>query len=126
MDLISPGLLESERAFVSRFAEDSKCRVVKPESVDELRRTLRTVLCRTRREQTQIPFTKRCVDSRSIEANDNEREFIDQATEYLRGVSKNQFKTIETLMAENPSMHITESQSKAILVFQARRCSNPF
>ena len=34
-------------------------------------------------------------------------------------MSKNHFKTIETLMAENPTRKISESQSNAILVFQA-------
>ena len=119
VDLIQPGLLDSERSFISRFAEDAKSRVVKPEEVYHLRQTLRDVMCRTRREQTGIPFTKRCVDSRTLEANESEREFIDQATEYLRDVSKNHFKTIETLMAENPTRKISESQSNAILVFQA-------
>ncbi|MCW4019409.1 MAG: DEAD/DEAH box helicase [Candidatus Bathyarchaeota archaeon] len=119
VDLIQPGLLDSERSFVSRFAKDTKSRVVRPEEVHALRQTIRAVMCRTRREQTGIPFTKRCVDSRTLEANKLEREFIDQATEYLRGISQNQFKTIETLMAENPTRRISESQSRAILVFQA-------
>ena len=119
VDLIQPGLLDSERAFISRFAEDTKSRVVKSEEVDYLKQTLRDVMCRTRREQTGIPFTKRCVDSRTLEANEGEREFIDQATEYLRDMSNNHFKTIETLIAENPSRKISESQSNAILVFQA-------
>ncbi len=119
VDLIQPGLLESERAFISRFAEDAKSRVVKQEEAYQLRQTLREVMCRTRREQTGIPFTKRCVESRTLEANDYEREFIDQATEYLRDMSNNHFKTIETLIAENPSRKISQSQSNAILVFQA-------
>ncbi len=119
VDLIHPGILDSERAFISRFAEDSKSRVVKSEEVDYLKQTLRDVMCRTRREQTGIPFTKRCVDSRTLEANEGEREFIDQATEYLRDMSNNHFKTIETLIAENPSRKISQSQSNAILVFQA-------
>jgi SNF2 family DNA or RNA helicase len=119
IDLIQPGLLDSERAFISRFAEDAKSRVVRSEEVDYLRQSLRDVMCRTRREQSGIPFTKRCVESRTLEANKSEREFIDQATEYLRDMSKNHFKTIEALMAENPTRRISESQSKAILVFQA-------
>ena len=76
-------------------------------------------MCRTRREQTGIPFTKRSVESRTLEANESEREFIDQATEYLRDMGQNHFKTIETLIAENPNRTISESQSNAILVFQA-------
>jgi SNF2 family DNA or RNA helicase len=119
VDLIQPGLLDSERAFTSRFAEDTKSRVVRSEEVDYLKQYLRDVMCRTRREQTGIPFTKRCVDSRTLEANEGEREFIDQATEYLRNMSNNHFKTIETLIAENPNRKISESQSNAILVFQA-------
>ncbi len=119
VDLIAPGVFGSERSFVFRFAKDAKSRVVKPEEADLLRQTLRGVMCRTRREQTGIPFTKRCVDSRSLDADQTERAFIDQATEYLRDINQNNFKTIETLMMENPTRHISESQSKAILVFQA-------
>ncbi len=119
VDLIHPGLLESERSFVSRFAEDAKSRVVRPTEVYELKQVLQDVMCRTLREQTGIPFTKRCVDSRTLEANDGERQFIDQATEYLRDISQNRFKTIEALIAENPNRSISESQSNAILVFQA-------
>jgi SNF2 family DNA or RNA helicase len=119
VDLIQPGLLDSERAFISRFAEDAKSRVVKSVEVDYLKQILRDVMCRTRREQTGIPFTKRCVDSRTLKANESEREFIDQATEYLKDMSNNHFKTIETLIAENPNRKISQSQSNAILVFQA-------
>ena len=119
VDLIQPGVFDSERLFVSRFAEDAKSRVVKPEGAYQLRQILRNVMCRTRREQTGLSFTKRYVDSRSLEADEREREFLDKATEYLRDVYQNNFKTIETLMKENPTRKISNSQSKAILVFQA-------
>ena len=119
LDLIQPGIFDSERLFVSRFSEDTKSRVVKPECAYQLRQILREVMCRTRREQTGIPFTKRHVDSRTLEADENERAFIDKATEYLQDIYKNNFKTIETLMLENPTRKISESQSKAILIFQA-------
>lgn len=126
VDLIQPGLLDSERAFISRFAEDTKSRVVKLEETNRLRQTIGDVMCRTRREQTDIPFTKRCVESRTLEAKEDEREFIDQATEYLRDMSNNHFKTIETLMEENPTRKISASQSKAILVFQAITLQHSF
>ncbi|MGE5533423.1 MAG: DEAD/DEAH box helicase [Bacillota bacterium] len=119
VDLIQPGLLESERAFVSRYAKDARSRQVREKEVHSLRQILRNVICRTRREQTGIPFTKRFVESRTLEANKAERDFIDRATEYLRDVSKNSFRTIEALIAENPNRKFTESQSNAILVFQA-------
>jgi SNF2 family DNA or RNA helicase len=119
VDLIQPGVLDSERAFVSRFAEDARSRVVRQEEACVLRGVLRDVMCRTRREQTGIPFTRRVVESRTLEANVYEREFIDKATEYLYAVSQNKFKTIETLIAENPNRKFSVSQSRAILVFQA-------
>jgi SNF2 family DNA or RNA helicase len=119
VDLIQPGIFDSERIFASRFAEDTRSRVVKPEGAYQLRQTLREVMCRTRREQTGVPFTRRYVDSRSLEAHESEREFIDKATRYLRDIYKNSFRTIETLMAENPNRKFSVSQSNAILVFQA-------
>jgi SNF2 family DNA or RNA helicase len=119
VDLIQPGMLDSERVFVARFAEDAKSRVVRSEEAAHLRQILREVMCRTRREQTGIPFTKRIVESRTLEANPEEAAFIEEATKYLRDVSENHYKTIETLMSENPLRRLSESQSKAILVFQA-------
>ncbi len=119
VDLIQPGLLDSERAFISRYAEDSRSRVVKETEANQLRHILREIMCRTRREQTGIPFTKRFVESRTLDPTNEEREFIDKATEYLQMVSQNHFRTIEALIAENPNRKFTESQSNAILVFQA-------
>jgi SNF2 family DNA or RNA helicase len=119
VDLIQPGLLDSERAFISRFAEDAKSRVVKEAVAGQLRQTLREIMCRTRRDQTGIPFTKRYVESRTLEPTEAERLFTDKATEYLQQISENHFKTIEALIAENPNRKFTQSQSNAILVFQA-------
>jgi SNF2 family DNA or RNA helicase len=119
VDLIQPGMLDSERAFISRYAEDWRSRVLREGEAYLLRQNLQDVMCRTRREQTGIPFTKRIVESRTLEPNEAERKFIDTATEYLRDMSKNSFRTIEALIAENPNRKFTESQSNAILVFQA-------
>ncbi len=119
VDLIQPGMLDSERAFISRYAEDARSRVLREGEAYLLRQNLQDVMCRTRREQTGIPFTKRIVESRTLEPNEAEREFIDTATEYLREMSKNSFRTIEALIAENPNRTFSESQSNAILVFQA-------
>jgi SNF2 family DNA or RNA helicase len=126
VDLIQPGLFESERLFVYKFANDAKSRVVKADRVYELRQTIKDVMCRTTREQTGIPFTKRCIESRNLEPLESERMFNDRATEYLRNIYKNNFKTIETLMAENPSRKLSESQSNAILVFQAMALQQSF
>jgi len=119
VDLIHPGLLETERSFISRYVADTKCRVARRSMVEELRQTIYNMMCRTRRVETDIPFTKRFVESRRIEANEAEREFIEKATKYLKDIGNNRFKTIEQLEQENPIRKITELQSKAILVLQA-------
>jgi len=119
IDLIHPGLMETERSFISRYVADNKGRIVRPSAVDELRHTVYNMMCRTRRAETDIPFTKRHVESRRIDANETEREFIEQVTEYLKGIGNNRFKTIEQLEKENPARRITELQSKAILILQA-------
>ena len=119
VDLIHPGLLETERSFISRYVADTKCRVVRRSMVEDLRETIYNMMCRTRRVETDMPFTKRFVESRRIEANEAEREFIEKATQYLKDIGNNRFKTIEQLEKENPIRKMTELQSKAILVFQA-------
>ena len=119
IDLLYPGRLGTERAFVSKYAEDTKCRVVRSGMVNELRSNIGEVMCRTRRIESGIPFTKRYVDSRRIEANNREFEFIEKATQYLKDVGNDRFKTIEQLKQQNPIRKLTEQQSRAILIFQA-------
>lgn len=119
-DLIYPGLLETENSFISKYAADSKCRIVRSDTVGELRNKLSQIMCRTRRIETDIPFTKRFVETRRIEANADEMEFIDKSTEYLKDLFNNKFKTIEDLKLQNPTTkQFSEAQSRAILIFQA-------
>lgn len=119
-DLVYPGILETESSFISRYAEDSKCRVVKSNTVDELRNKVSQIMCRTRKIETDIPFTKRFVESRRIKASDDELAFIDRATEYLKDLCNNKFKTVADLKAQNPTIkQRSEAQSQAILIFQA-------
>jgi SNF2 family DNA or RNA helicase len=119
VDLIHSGVLETERTFISRYAADSKCRVVRSSMADELRTAIYGMMCRTRRSETDIPFTERHVESRRIEANEKESEFIENATEYLKDIGNNRYKTIQQLEEENPTRRITEQQSRAILILQA-------
>jgi len=119
IDLVYPGRLGMERSFISRYAADTKCRTIRSDMVNELRNTVHEVMCRTRRIETNIPFTKRCVESRRIAANYREDDFIEKAIQYLKDVGNNRFKTIEQLKAQNPTRRISESQSSSILIFQA-------
>jgi SNF2 family DNA or RNA helicase len=119
IDLIHPGLMETERSFISRYVADNKGRVVRRGAADELRQTVYSMMCRTRREETDIPFTERHVESRRIDANETEREFIEKVTQYLKDIGNNRFKTVQQLEKENPTRKITELQSNAILILQA-------
>ena len=119
-DIVYPGLLETESSFVSRYAEDSKCRIVRSDTVKDLRNKLAQIMCRTRRIETDIPFTKRFVETRRIEANADEMEFIDKSTDFLKDLCNNKFKTVEELKIQNPTKkEVSEAQSNAILIFQA-------
>lgn len=119
IDLIYPGRVGTISSFKSRFAEDPKCRVVKESRVDELRSIVSEVMCRTRRVDTDIPFTNRVVESRKIRAENNEYEFIEKATQYLKDICDNRFKSIEQLKDENPIGDRKQSESLGVLIFRA-------
>ena len=119
IDLIYPGRLGTPSSFKSRYAANSKCRVVKPDQVEPLRNIVSEVMCRTRRIDTDIPFTKRFVESRRIVAEKIEYEFIEKATQYLKDMYDNGFKSIEQLKYENPTYTANRSESLGILIFNA-------
>jgi len=117
IDLIYPGRVGTESAFKSRYAADTKCRVVRQDRVDQLRNIVSEVMCRTRRVDTDIPFTNRIVESRRIEAENIEYEFIEKATQYLKDICDNKFKSIEQLKYENPASSKDHSESLGVLIF---------
>ena len=119
IDLVYPGRLRTESSFISRYAADSKCRVVNQNQVEHLKNIVSEVMCRTRRIDTNIPFTNRFVESRRIEAENIEYEFIEKATQYLRDICDNRFKPIEQLKEENPVSTAKRTESLGILIFRA-------
>ena len=119
IDLIYPGRLGTESAFKSRYAADSKGRVARKDTVEHLKNIISEVMCRTRRIDTNIPFTNRFVESRRIAAENIEYEFIEKATQYLKDVYDNRFKPIEQLKVENPISGGKYSRSLGILIFNA-------
>jgi len=119
IDLIFPGRLGTESSFKSRYAADPKCRVVKRDRVEQLKNIIYEVMCRTRRIDTDIPFTNRFVDSRRIKAENIEYEFIEKVTQYLKDICGNRFKSIEQLKEENPTSRRSPSKSLGVLIFMA-------
>ena len=121
IDLVYPGLLETESSFKSRYSADTKNRIVRDDTVDELRNKIAQVMCRTRKIETDIPFTQRFVESRRINASPDELEFIERTTEYLKDLCNNKFKTVEELKIQNPTRkrEFSMAQSNGILILQA-------
>ena len=121
VDLVYPGLLETENSFKSRYSADTKNRIVREDTVNELKNKIAEVMCRTRKIETDIPFTQRFVESRRINASPEELEFIERTTDYLKDLCNNRFKTVEELKIQNPlkKREFSMAQSNAILIFQA-------
>lgn len=83
IDLLSPGLLGSEHAFLKTYSVDGKGKSVRNSNVDQLRNYLARVMCRTRREDSGIPLVSRHVHTREIEGTKLEYQLVDKITEYM-------------------------------------------
>lgn len=85
IDLVAPGKLGTLREFEAEYVADPGiARVLRPDRAQRLRGITRDVMCRTRRADTDISFVGRSVDTRSIEAQDDEDALIADITDYLR------------------------------------------
>jgi SNF2 family DNA or RNA helicase len=85
IDLIRPGLLGTQREFEDEYVADPGiARVLKPQAAEKLRSTVRQVMCRTRRTETEIVFSGRTVQTRSIDATPEEDTLIGDITDFLR------------------------------------------
>jgi SNF2 family DNA or RNA helicase len=87
VDLLLPGRLGTLREFEAEYVADpGMARVVRPQRVGDLRAVVRDVMCRTRRSETEINFTGRTVQTRSIPATPEEDALISDVTAYLRSL----------------------------------------
>ncbi len=85
VDLVSPGKLGTLRQFEDEYVADpGTSRIVRPRRLEQLRAVVREVSCRTRRSDTNIPFSGRVVQTRTVEATGEEDAFISDVTDYLR------------------------------------------
>lgn len=82
VSLIRPGLLGTRDEFESRYVVDGDDAQIK--RGDELQRKLDQVMIRNRREETDIDFTNRRVQTNTFEPKNRERELYDSVTEYVR------------------------------------------
>jgi SNF2 family DNA or RNA helicase len=87
VDLVRPGRLGTLREFTDEYVADpGTFRVIRPARVAQLRATVREVMCRTRRAETDIAFTRRSVRTLSIAPSPEEDAFISDVTDYLRAL----------------------------------------
>lgn len=87
VDLVLPGRLGTLREFEAEYVADpGTCRVLKPSRAAELRTLTRDAICRTRRAETEIPFVRRTVETRSIAPTPAEDTMIGDVTDYLRAL----------------------------------------
>ncbi len=85
IDLVRPGMLGTQREFEDEYVSDpGTARILKPQKADQLRSTVRQVMCRTRRDETDIAFSGRVVHTRAVEATPAEDALISDVTDYLR------------------------------------------
>ncbi|WEL28036.1 Superfamily II DNA/RNA helicase, SNF2 family (plasmid) [Haloferax volcanii] len=80
--LIRPGLLGSREEFRRKFVPKNGDAQVKNGS--ELQRRLNRVMIRNRREETDIDFTNRRVQTNTFEPTRDERDVYDAVTDYVR------------------------------------------
>jgi len=82
ISLLRPGLFGSRETFHNYFIDSGQETLV---NRDELQRRLGQVMIRNRREDTDIDFTERTIDTRTFEPSAAEKELYEAVTEYVRG-----------------------------------------
>jgi SNF2 family DNA or RNA helicase len=82
VSLLRPGLFGSRDTFHHYFVNNNQETLV---NRDELQQRLGQVMIRNRREETDIDFTDRIIDTRTFEPSEAEKELYEAVTEYVRG-----------------------------------------
>ncbi len=82
VSLLRPGLFGSRDTFHQYFINSNQETLV---NRDELQRRLGQVMIRNRREETNIDFTDRIIDTRTFEPSEDEKELYNEVTDYVRG-----------------------------------------
>jgi len=82
VSLLRPGLFGTRDVFHQYFVNSSQETLV---NRDELQDRLNKVMIRNRREDTDIDFTDRTIDTRTFEPTRKERELYQAVSDYVRG-----------------------------------------
>ena len=82
VSLLRPGLFGTRDVFHQYFVNSNQETLV---NRNELQNRLNKVMIRNRREETDIDFTDRTVDTRTFEPTEKERELYESVSEYVKG-----------------------------------------
>lgn len=82
VSLLRPGLFGTRDAFHHYFVNSDQETLV---NRNELQERLNKVMIRNRREETDIDFTDRTIDTRTFEPSKQERELYEAVSDYVRG-----------------------------------------
>lgn len=126
IDLLYPGLLGTKNSFLRTYAKDFRTgRVLREDTASQLRSHLARVMCRTRREESGIPFVKRHVLTKQIRGNKNEYKLIDEVTAHMAKIygasveGKRKFLllreviTLQQTLSSSPSALIAALENRA-------------
>jgi SNF2 family DNA or RNA helicase len=81
VSLLRPGLFGSRDTFHNYFVDNGQETLV---NRDELQRRLGQVMIRNRREETDVDFTDRIIDTRTFEPTAAEKDLYDAVTDYVQ------------------------------------------
>ncbi|MFB6158691.1 MAG: DEAD/DEAH box helicase [Candidatus Nanohalobium sp.] len=81
VELIRPGLLGSYEEFERRYIAEDGDRI---KNSEELQRKLNQVMIRNRRSETDIDFTEREIDTRTISPSEKELELYKEVTDFVK------------------------------------------
>jgi SNF2 family DNA or RNA helicase len=132
LDLVDPGHLGTLREFELDFVADPGTnRVLRPERAVRLQAIVREHMCRTRRSETDIAFSGRTVDTRSIAPTPAEDALITDVTDYLRSLYRrmpttkaNRGAVIREIMALQQSLSSSPRAIEQSLRKRAERHAN--
>ena len=98
VSLLRPGLFGSREVFHQYFINNDQETLV---NRNELQERLERVMIRNRREETDIDFTDRYVDTRTFESSRAERDLYEAVSEYVRAAySQNQGQKLVLMLLQ--------------------------
>jgi SNF2 family DNA or RNA helicase len=129
VDLVAPGRLGTPREFEEQYVADrGTARALRPERATQLRAIAQSVMCRTRRVETEIAFSGRAVATRSVAPTLAEDALIEDVTGYLRALYRRLPPAAKARAGDGGPVGKTPNRGaviREIMALQQSLCSSP-